>query len=173
MNPERKALGHWIRAKRKEAGMTVPHIAKTLGYCIQRIKRIEGGYDPIPIEQIHPYAAALSIPVETLLDQLRECEPDLYAKYTAIRNDISQHIAAKIQAGVAFHHPAFAPGNEFGSDKKTYVKNPSLPVPWTLYIMSTSYPERDSCRLDPQQQTLFPLDQLLDTIPTDPGVYLQ
>lgn len=76
MDPKRKEFAGWVRQKRKDAGLTLEAASRLLGYkSPSAIKRIETGYEPVPVKRIIDFANAYDIPMPELLDKLRELEP--------------------------------------------------------------------------------------------------
>lgn len=90
---KRRLFGEFIRSIRNGRGISIKELSERLGYDTRgMISGVESGNAPIPIEQIYPLAKALSTPVETILARLRECEPDLYAKYKSLEIQIATHL---------------------------------------------------------------------------------
>lgn len=122
---KRGDFGLWIKAKRTEKGLTLQSVSDALGYkAIGPINNLERGIATVPVERIHPLARALGIPVEEILDKIRECEPDLFEKYQTLRKDIARHLILGNRPGLehelSLHHLPF-PGNGLESDNLSYV----------------------------------------------------
>ncbi len=83
----RRSFGRWIRQKRKDAGLTIRQLAENLEYSDGRIKRIESGYDPIPIKKIFGYSKVLRLSINEILNQMKWCDPDRVEEFKQIEFD--------------------------------------------------------------------------------------
>uniref|UniRef100_A0A6H1Z7A4 Putative DNA binding, helix-turn-helix domain containing protein n=1 Tax=viral metagenome TaxID=1070528 RepID=A0A6H1Z7A4_9ZZZZ len=126
MRPERlkqrKQFGNWIKIIRQDSGFSLWGLSKKLGYESRgTLANIEQGIGPLPVEQIHPIAKALNIEVSELLEKIKECEPELYEKYTTLERDITRHFSSRImqRPELALHHKPF-PQKGTSSDNDIY-----------------------------------------------------
>lgn len=94
---DRMEFARYIKAARENAGHSKFGAAKALGYQSDgTINAMEQGRMPLPVEQIHPIARLYVIPIDELLDKLKECEPAVYKKYLKLREDIVTHFAKQV-----------------------------------------------------------------------------
>ena len=96
---DRKKFGSYIRSLRKEKGITKRQLAENLGYKgMGTIHLVEQGTTPLPIDKIHPLARVLTVDVEEILEQLKDCEPELYRKYTLLEKDLLDYLLEGIKS---------------------------------------------------------------------------
>jgi len=80
-------------------GLTLQGTAEQLGYkTIGTLANVERGITPLPIEKIHPIAQLYKIEVEEILEQLKECEPELYRKYILLEKDLLGYLLEGIKS---------------------------------------------------------------------------
>jgi len=89
---KRKEFAGWVRQKRKEAGLTLNEAACEIGYkSASAIKRIETGYEPLPVKRIIDFAAAYNIPMPELLEKLRDLEPRTAEEFDFLERKFSAY----------------------------------------------------------------------------------
>jgi len=164
MNEKRIDFGKYLKAHREKKGLSKRKASLALGYKSDgTINSVEQGFGPLPVEKIHPVAELYGIPLDELLDRIRTHEPQLYAKYTALWDQMVGHFTRKV-AGLPRHHLPFA-AQEGMSDNVSY-SNHRDRVRDLLYIMSTQVAGQDHAgdsfliQPDPNQLTLFPTSSL-------------
>jgi len=132
---------------------------------------LESGAGSLPIEKIHPIADIYQIPFNELIEKIRLYEPDLYAKYMALWDQITGYLSKKV-IGLERHHSPFPSvlasiGEEMPmSDNVRYCnQRGGVRMRDILYIMSTGKCPATPEHLyqDPNQILLFPLYQLTDS----------
>jgi len=95
----RKSFGEYIRSIRIEQGLTLQGSAEQLGYkTIGTLANVERGITPLPVEKIHPIARLYKVEVEEILEQLKECEPELYRKYILLEKDLLGYLLEGIKS---------------------------------------------------------------------------
>lgn len=106
---KREEFGSWIRTIRKQKGISLKEVSTSLGYKSRgTIICVETGYTSLPVEKIHPLAKLYGLDPSEILDKIRECEPDLYAKYRTLTRDILHHyILTKHGIDIRLHHKPF------------------------------------------------------------------
>jgi len=89
---QRKQFAGWVRQKRKDAGLTLNEAAQKLGYqSASAIKRIETGYEPVPVKRIIDFAACYKIPMPELLEKLRALEPRTAEEFEFLERKFSAY----------------------------------------------------------------------------------
>lgn len=95
----RKSFGEYIKSVRQEQGLTLQEASETLGYkSVGTLVNVERGLGPLPVEKIHPLARLYKIEVEEILEQLKECEPELYRKYILLEKDLLDYLLEGIKS---------------------------------------------------------------------------
>ena len=95
----RKSFGEYIRSIRIGEGLTLQRAAEQLGYkTIGTLANVERGITPLPVEKIHPIARVYKVEVEEILEQLKECEPELYRKYILLEKDLLGYLLEGIKS---------------------------------------------------------------------------
>jgi transcriptional regulator with XRE-family HTH domain len=124
---KRREFGEWIKDKRKERGITLLDLAEKMGYNSRgTIGGVEAGQMPLPVEKIFRLAEILRIPLNDILEKIRECEPELYEKYITLEQGFEKALFQKIRsygkakgAEAAYHH-SLAKNEEKVSKRKQY-----------------------------------------------------
>jgi len=130
-------LGRWLKAKREAKGLSIRKASELLGYpTMGMLNSLEYSKGNLPVEKIHPIAEAYGIPIDEMLEKIREYEPDLFEKYMTLKkqfySDFSRRVMGIRPGEIALHH------QDFMSDKSTYGNYSAPGVRDKLYIMSTS-----------------------------------
>lgn len=99
LSESRIAMGKWYRRKRKEAGYTVFGLASELKVSTHFIKKVETGYDPVPIKRLKKYSIALEIPPGEILSKLRSYEPEEFKEFEEIM-EVCQHFQTAYPQGL-------------------------------------------------------------------------
>jgi len=95
----RKSFGEYIKSMRHKEGLTLQEVSETLGYkSVGTLVNVERGLGPLPVEKIHPIAQVYKIDVEEILEQLKECEPELYRKYILLEKDLLGYLLEGIKS---------------------------------------------------------------------------
>jgi transcriptional regulator with XRE-family HTH domain len=81
---EHKALAAVLSAARERAGLTQRALARTLGWQLVIVQRIESGQRRLAVEELFPYAAALDTTPERVLRALRRLVLDAIGKAAAL-----------------------------------------------------------------------------------------
>ncbi len=115
----RVEFARYMRSAREKAGLSKFAAGKALGYISDgTINGVEQGRTGLPVEQIHPVSRLYGIPIDELLEKIKECEPNLYKKYLRLQEDIITHFAKQVAVqrsnsidhGHARHHYPFHNG---------------------------------------------------------------
>lgn len=89
---KRLEFAHWLRQKRKDAGYSQAKAAFALGYANPgSMKRIDSGYDPVPIKRLFDFSRVFNIPMAELLAKLKECEPEKAKEFDLLANKFSAY----------------------------------------------------------------------------------
>ena len=95
---KRKKFGEYIRSIRLERGLSQQKVSEKLGYkTLGVLHGVERGLSPLPIDKIHPLAKLYNMDVEEMLEQLKECEPELYNKYMTLERDLSEYLLHQVK----------------------------------------------------------------------------
>jgi transcriptional regulator with XRE-family HTH domain len=138
---KRQEFGKYIKASRMAVGLTLQGASTSLGYkSMGTINNIEQGLTPVPVEKLLPLIRLYGLDPGAFLARLQECEPELFARYMALKKQFEDEFMANLRTAIiggrsdqansreASHHAAFG---LFDDD----VIKRSLPY---LYIMSTN-----------------------------------
>lgn len=94
---KRKEFGLWLRDIRKRRGFSLVGAARRMGFGTKgTLVSVECGLATIPLEKLHPLADVYEVDLQELLEKLRECEPDLHARFISLQNNFFQDFAKKI-----------------------------------------------------------------------------
>lgn len=131
---KREEFGRYLKSIRTSRRMSQLEVSRKLGYkSLGTLHNVEAGLTPLPIDKIHPLAKIYGLNLEDLLGRLRECEPELYARYEALARDIISEFTTRLMsfgrgdaAQVRYHHHPFAGGGVEGLHNATLSDRPYL-----------------------------------------------
>ena len=120
---KRFEFAEYMKALREKKGLSKRKASILLGYKSDgTINGIEQARMPVPIEKIHGFARLYGVDVSEILEKIKDCEPELYEKYTTLERDITRHFSSRIMGRpeLAAHHLPFPGQKGFGSDNVSY-----------------------------------------------------